>query len=64
VFCYKCWWSPCVHETKEDWSVLQLDVSSYEEHLLTLDRLCGVVVRVPDYRSREPRFDSRSYQIF
>jgi hypothetical protein len=28
------------------------------------DRLCGLVVRVPGYRSRGPRFDSRSYQIF
>jgi hypothetical protein len=28
------------------------------------DRLCGLVVRVPGYRSRGPRFDSRRYQIF
>jgi hypothetical protein len=28
------------------------------------DRLCGLVVRVPDYRFRRPRFDSRRYQIF
>jgi hypothetical protein len=28
-----------------------------------LDRLCGLVVRVPDYRSRGPGFDSRHYQI-
>jgi hypothetical protein len=27
-------------------------------------RLCGLVVRVPGYRSRGPRFDSRRYQIF
>jgi hypothetical protein len=26
--------------------------------------LCGLVVRVPAYRSRGPGFDSRSYQIF
>jgi hypothetical protein len=26
--------------------------------------LCGLVVRVPGYRSRNPGFDSRSYQIF
>jgi hypothetical protein len=27
------------------------------------DRLCGLVVRVSGYRSRDPRFDSRRYQI-
>jgi hypothetical protein len=29
-----------------------------------LDRLCGLVVRVPCCRSRDPVFDSRRYQIF
>jgi hypothetical protein len=29
-----------------------------------MDRLCGVVVRVPGYRSRGPGFDSRRYRIF
>jgi hypothetical protein len=28
------------------------------------ERLCGLVVRVPGYRSRYPGFDSRRYQIF
>jgi hypothetical protein len=28
------------------------------------DRLCGLVVRVPSYRSRGPGFDSRGYQFF
>jgi hypothetical protein len=27
------------------------------------DRLCGLVVRVPGYRSRDPEFGSRRYQI-
>jgi hypothetical protein len=31
--------------------------------MLTPDRLCGLVVRVPGYRSRYG-FDSRRYQIF
>jgi hypothetical protein len=29
-----------------------------------VNRLCGLVVRVSDYRSRGPEFDSRPYQIF
>jgi hypothetical protein len=29
-----------------------------------IDRLCGLVVRVPAYRSRGPEFDSRRYKIF
>jgi hypothetical protein len=28
------------------------------------DLLCGLVVRVPGYRSKGPGFDSRRYQIF
>jgi hypothetical protein len=28
------------------------------------DCLCGLVVRVPGYRSRGPGFNSRRYQIF
>jgi hypothetical protein len=28
------------------------------------DRPCGLVVRVPGYRSRGPAFDSRRYHIF
>jgi hypothetical protein len=29
-----------------------------------VDRLCGLVVRVPGYRSRGPAFDSQGLQIF
>jgi hypothetical protein len=28
------------------------------------DPFCGLVVRAPGYRSRDPEFDSRHYQIF
>jgi len=31
---------------------------------LTLDRLCGLVVRVSGYRYRGPGFDPRRYRIF
>jgi hypothetical protein len=33
-------------------------------HSSWVDRLCGLVVRVPGYRSRGPGFDSWRYQIF
>jgi hypothetical protein len=29
-----------------------------------LDHLCGLVVRVPGYKSGDPRFDSWRYEIF
>jgi hypothetical protein len=29
-----------------------------------MDRICGLVVRIPRYRSRGLWFDSRRYQIF
>jgi hypothetical protein len=32
--------------------------------LIHLDGLCGLVVGVPGFRSRDPMFDSRRYQIF
>jgi hypothetical protein len=31
---------------------------------LSVDRLCGLMVRVPAYRSRDSGFDSRRYHIF
>jgi hypothetical protein len=33
-------------------------------HKEIIDRLCGLVVRVPGYRSRGPGFDSRRCQIY
>jgi hypothetical protein len=41
----------------------------FSSHLITFccrsrDRLCDLVVRVPGYRSRDPGFDFRHYQIF
>jgi hypothetical protein len=33
-------------------------------YILIFDRLCVLVVRVPDYTSKGPIFDSRRYQIF
>jgi hypothetical protein len=32
--------------------------------IILKDRLCGLGVKVPGYRSRGPGFDSRHYQIF
>jgi hypothetical protein len=35
-----------------------------DQSSVSIDCLCGLVVRVPGYRSRGTRFDSRHYQIF
>jgi len=35
-----------------------------EIRIIGKDRLCGLVVRVSDYRYRGPGFDPRRYQIF
>jgi hypothetical protein len=32
--------------------------------IIIIGRLCGLMIRVPGYRSRGPRFDSRRNQIF
>jgi hypothetical protein len=39
-------------------SPISKHISNFDDHL------CGLVVRVPGYRSRGPEFDSRRYQIF
>jgi hypothetical protein len=36
----------------------------FVSELAYLNRLCGLVVRVPGYRSRGPGYDSRRCQIF
>jgi hypothetical protein len=36
---------------------------TYEEQMKN-DHLCGLVVRVPGYKSKGPGFDSLRYQIF
>jgi hypothetical protein len=33
-------------------------------YAISHDHLCGLVVRVPGYKSRGPGLDSRHYQIF
>jgi hypothetical protein len=34
------------------------------QFIILFDRLCGLVARVPGYRSRDPGFDTRGFQIF
>jgi hypothetical protein len=52
-----------VHDDDDDDDdILKLRI--YWDNVRNVDRLCGLVVRVPDYRSRDPRFYSRRYQIF
>jgi hypothetical protein len=41
-----------------------LDSIRYEIRIIGDDLLCGLVVRVPGYRSTGPVFNSRRYQIF
>jgi hypothetical protein len=36
----------------------------FKLHIPVSDCLCGLVDRVPGYRSRDPGFDYRHYQIF
>jgi hypothetical protein len=45
-------------------SILNTALRSLRECCAIPDRLCGLVVRVPDYRSRGPGFDFRRYHIF
>jgi hypothetical protein len=36
----------------------------FNMYIIYADRLCGLVVWLPGYRSRGPGFDSRLYEIF
>jgi hypothetical protein len=48
--------------------LLQRKCALYTNHCTAIDvnfpSLCGLVVRVPGYRSRCPGFDYRRYQVF
>jgi hypothetical protein len=43
---------------------LKLNFVAFSPQANYTDRLCGLVVTVPGYRSRGPGFDSRRHQIF
>jgi len=43
---------------------IPLCINNFINVLYTVDRLCGLVVRVSGYRYRGPGFDPRRYQIF
>jgi hypothetical protein len=51
------------------WPLLETEVIAVSLRVclntpISPDRLCGLLVRVPGYRSRDPGFDSQCYQIF
>jgi hypothetical protein len=48
-----------VHKFGENFGLLL----GFGKVMIVADRLCGLVVRVPGYRSRDPRFYSQFYQI-
>jgi hypothetical protein len=52
-----------IDEATKLW-VFTLSVKMAMLKISTMDRLCGLALRVPGYRSRGPGFDFRRYQIF
>jgi hypothetical protein len=58
-------WNLCVHLAirntvqQRTWRMRYISI-----YVPIYDRLCGLVVKVPCYRSRGPGFDSQRYQIF
>jgi hypothetical protein len=66
---YQRWWRIC--REVNGYFFFQIRIShdlrsmaNYDMFTDSPDRLCGLVVRVPDYRCRGPGFDSLHYQIF
>jgi hypothetical protein len=45
---------------RSSWNLIYIYIYIYTY----IDRLCGLLVRAPGYRSRDPGYDSRRYQIF
>jgi hypothetical protein len=65
TLCYSKSFEGLNHLLRSQW-LSELSSSSLKFVTLSffLDLLCGLVVRVPSYRSRGPGFDSRRYHIF
>jgi hypothetical protein len=58
-------WSPFVLQVASSWkSHTNTKMIHIGDLMNLIDPLCGLVVRVPGYRSRDPGFDFRLYQIF
>jgi hypothetical protein len=54
----------CTIITFQNHCIRQLQDPNLQKIIYRWDRLCVLVVRVSGYRSRDPGFDSRRYQIF
>jgi hypothetical protein len=66
ILCYRLKWKDLPgHFIRliQGWNIENGGRRSNRNHLINQDRHCGLVVRVPGYRPRRPRFDSRRYQI-
>jgi hypothetical protein len=56
----------CLHIRRRKFLLIVISILPHKflEYTVYTSRLCGLVVRVPGYRSRGPGFVSRRYQIF